>query len=64
MSERIYTSKIRIHQDKRPIRRAYIEPFPEPVKYGVHSGLKDFYKIAPEEEVASTLDHLIASVAG
>jgi len=64
MGERIYTSKIRIYQDKRPVRRAYIAPFPEPVRYGMHSGLKAVYKMTPEEELPSTLDHLIAAVAG
>ena len=30
MSKLIHTSKVRIHQDKRPIRRAYIEDFKDP----------------------------------
>jgi hypothetical protein len=64
MGEWIHTSRIRIVQDKRPRRRAYIEGFPEPVHYGVHSGIKHFYKMEAETDVPSTLDHLIAAVGG
>jgi hypothetical protein len=34
------------------------------VRYGVHGGIKDFYKMEPEEELPSTLDHLVSAVAG
>ena len=64
MAELIHTSRIRILQDKRPRRRAYIENFPDPVHYGVHGGIKHFYKMEPETDIPSTLDHMIAAVAG
>ncbi|MBI2822206.1 MAG: hypothetical protein HYX74_08280 [Acidobacteria bacterium] len=64
MGEVITTSRVRIYQDKRPVRRAYIAGFREPVRYGVHGGIKEFYKMEPEEELPSTLDHLISAVAG
>ena len=38
MGEVIHTSKIRIHQDKPPERRAYIEGFDKPLEFGVHGG--------------------------
>ena len=50
--------------DKGPLRRAYIENFPEPVRYGVHGGVKKFYGVEPPEDVPTTLDHIIAAVAG
>ena len=64
MGELIYTSKARIYKDKGPVRRAYIEPFQEPVRYGVHGGIKKFYGVEPEEDLPTTLDHVIAAVAG
>ena len=64
MGELVHTSHIKIYQDKRPSRRAFIENFPEPIQYGIHGGIKHFYKIEPEKETASTLDHMIAAVGG
>jgi len=32
--------------------------------YGVHGGIKDFYKIDPEKEHAATLDHIVGAVGG
>jgi hypothetical protein len=64
MGELIHVSRIRIVKDKGPDRRAYIEPFPEPVRYGVHGGIKKFYGVEPAEELPTTLDHIVAAVAG
>lgn len=64
VGELIHTSRIRIVKDKGPVRRAYIEGFADPVRYGVHGGIKKFYGVEPEEELPTTLDHIIAAVAG
>ncbi|MBI4636481.1 MAG: hypothetical protein HY727_09050 [Candidatus Rokubacteria bacterium] len=64
MSELIHVSRVRIVKDKGPLRRAYIEKFPEPVRYGLHGGVKHFYGVEPEEEMPTTLDHVVAAVAG
>ena len=64
MGELIHTLRARIYKDKGPVRRAYIEEFPEPVRYGVHGGIKKFYGLEPEEELPATLDHIVAAVAG
>ena len=64
MGELVHTSHIRIVQDKRPVRRAYIEHFEEPTYYGVHTAIADFYGVTPETEYPSTLDHIIAAVGG
>lgn len=42
-TEHIHTSHIKIYKDEGPVRRAYIEGFEEPIFYGVHSNIKDFY---------------------
>ncbi len=64
MGDLIHTSRARIYKDEGPVRRAYIEEFPEPVRYGVHGGIKKFYGLEPEEELPATLDHIVAAVAG
>ncbi len=64
MADLIHKSKVKIFKDQGPRRRAYIEGFEDPVIYGVHGGIKEFYGIEPEEEHPATLDHLVASVAG
>ena len=40
-----------------------IEGFSEPIYYGVHGGIKQFYKVEPEKEHAATLDHIVAATA-
>ena len=64
MGDLIHTSRARIYKEKGPVRRAYIEGFPDPVRYGLHGGIKKFYGIEPEEELPATLDHVVAAVAG
>jgi hypothetical protein len=60
----VHTSRIHITREKGPTRKALIEGFSEPVYYGVHGGIKSFYKVEPEEEHAATLDHIVGAVAG
>ena len=64
MGELIHTSHIRIYQDERPERRAYIENFPDPVLFGVHGGIKQFYGMEPKRDIPATLDYMIAAVGG
>jgi hypothetical protein len=45
MGEIVHTSRIRIVREKGPTRRAMIEGFNEPIYYGVHGGIKRFYKM-------------------
>lgn len=64
MAQVVHTARVRVYQDKRPQRRAYIADFPEPVWFGVHGGIKAFYKIEPEVELPATLDYMVAAIAG
>ena len=59
----VHTSRISIVREKGPTRIARIEGFPEPVYYGVHGGIKNFYKVEPEKEHAATLDHIVGAVS-
>jgi hypothetical protein len=64
MSKVVHQSQITITREKGPTRKAQIVGFNEPVYYGVHGGIKDFYNIDPEEEHAATLDHIVGAVGG
>ncbi|OFV94641.1 MAG: hypothetical protein A3H28_00585 [Acidobacteria bacterium RIFCSPLOWO2_02_FULL_61_28] len=64
MGEIVHVSHIRIVKDKGPLRRAYIENFPEPVRYGLHGGIKKFYGVEPPEDLPATIDHVVAAVGG
>lgn len=64
MAEDVYTSRIRVERVKGPIRHAYIAPFAQPVRFGVHGAIKQFYGVEPDEEVPATLDYMIAAVGG
>ena len=45
MGQIVHTSRIVITREKGPTRKALIEGFAEPVYYGVHGGIKNFYKV-------------------
>ncbi len=64
MGELIHTSRVKIYKDKGPMRRAYIENFSQPLRFGVHGGIKKFYGVEPKEELPTTLDHIVAAVGG
>lgn len=64
MGQVVHTSRIIITREKGPTRKAVIEGFAEPVYYGVHGGIKHFYKVEPEKEHAATLDHIVGAVGG
>ena len=63
MREVVHTSRISIVRERGPTRKAMIEGFPEPIFYGVHGGIKEFYKVEPDKEHAATLDHIVAATA-
>jgi hypothetical protein len=64
MSAIVHKSEITITRVKGPTRKAVIKGFDQPVFYGVHGGIKGFYKVDPEEEHAATLDHMVGAVGG
>jgi hypothetical protein len=64
MGEIVHTSRITIVRENGPTRKAMIEGFDEPIYYGVHGGIKKFYRVDPETEHAATLDHIVGAVGG
>ena len=60
----VHQSRITITRELGPTRKAVIEGFDEPVYYGVHGGIKHFYRVEPEKEHAASLDHIVGAVGG
>jgi uncharacterized OsmC-like protein len=65
----VHTSRLCIEKHESSHRTAHIENFPEPIHFGIHGGIKQFYKekYGPEitgTEYPATLDYIIAGVAG
>jgi hypothetical protein len=62
MAEPVHVSKIRVVPEKPTIKQAYVEPFPTPIRTGMHGGVKAWYKSQVGEELPTTLDHVVAAV--
>ena len=58
-----YISKSRIEYHGG-YRHAYLGDVPDPVVYGVQGALREYYGVTEGPPVASTLDHIVAAVAG
>ncbi len=66
MGKLIHTSKVKIHKEpgKSKIKRAEIEGFPGALRMGIHGGIAQYFKLSPDEPMASTLDYIVAAVGG
>ncbi len=64
--EVVYRSRARIERVKGPLRKAHVPGEPEPVLFGVHSEIAEHYNVDPAVHAphASTIDYLVAAVAG
>jgi hypothetical protein len=59
-----YISKTRLEY-RNGQRHAWLGEVPEPVVYGMQGALKQYYGVKGDAPpVASTLDHIVAGVAG
>lgn len=68
MGKVIHTSRSTIRKHGGPHRTVELAGFDEPVHYGIHGGILEFYRskygVEVEREYPATLDHLVASVGG
>lgn len=64
MGNIVHTSCITITRENDSSRKAIVEGLQDPIYYGVHGGIKKFYKVDPEVEHAATLDHIVGAVGG
>ena len=58
-----YISRTRLEY-RDGARHAYLGEVPEPVVYGMQGSLREYYGVKAGKPVASTLDHIVAGVAG
>jgi len=59
----VYVSQSRLEY-RHGYRHAYLGEVPQPVVYGVQGALRSYYGAGEGPPVASTLDHIVAAVAG
>ena len=66
MGKHIHTSKVKISKEpgKSKIKRAEIAGFPGALRMGIHGGIAKYFKLSPDEPMASTLDYIVAAVGG
>lgn len=66
MNEPTYVSRIRIVRERGPIRRAYLPGESDPVLFGTHDEVREYYGTAPGlfPDHATTLDYVVAAAAG
>lgn len=58
-----YISRSRLEY-RNGYRHVYLGEVPEPVVYGVQGALREYYGAKEGPPIASTLDHIVAAVAG
>jgi hypothetical protein len=63
MGDVVHRSKVRIVPEKPTVKQAYVEPFPQAIRTGMHGGVKSWYKATVEEELPTTIDHVVAAIA-
>jgi len=66
MGKLIQMSKVKVSKEPgtSKIKRAEIEGFPGAIRMGIHGGIAQYFKLSPEEPMASTLDYIVAAVGG
>ena len=65
----VHTSRLRIEKHEGPHRTAHLDNFLAPIHFGIHGGIKQFYKEKYGREITgpehpATLDYIIAGIAG
>ena len=62
MGDIVHRSKVHIVPEQQTIKQAFVEPFPEPIRTGMHGGVKTWYGATSEEELPTTIDHVVAAI--
>jgi hypothetical protein len=63
MGDLVHRAKVRIVPETPGIKQAYVEPFPQVIRTGVHGGVKAWYRYQVEEELPTTLDYIVVAIA-
>ncbi len=66
MADLAYISRVEVEAVEGKARRVHVPAVKEPVLFGVHSEVAEYYGISPdaEEPHPSTLDYLVAAAGG
>jgi hypothetical protein len=65
MGDLKYISRVRIERISDGLRRAHIPGEPEPVSFGFHGAIAEYYGVAAtDRERATTLDYVVAAAGG
>jgi hypothetical protein len=62
MGDLIHRSKVRIVPEQPSVKQAFVEPFPQAIRTGMHGGVKAWYRGTVEEELPTTIDHVVAAI--
>ena len=65
----VHTSEMQLQKHEGPHRTALLKDFAEPIHFGIHGGIRQFYQKKYGRELSgpeypATLDHIVAGVAG
>ena len=63
MGDLVHRSKVRIIPESPGVKQAFVEPFPQVIRTGMHGGVKAWYKAQVEEDLPTTIDHVVAAIA-
>lgn len=62
MGDIVHRSNVRIVPEQPTVKQAFVEPFSEPIRTGMHGGVKAWYGATIEEELPTTIDHVVAAI--
>jgi hypothetical protein len=62
MGDLVHRSKVRIVPEQPSVKQAFVEPFPQAIRTGMHGGVKAWYRATAEEELPTTIDHVVAAI--
>ena len=62
MGDLVHRSKVRIVPEQPSVKQAFVEPFPQAIRTGMHGGVKAWYRATVAEELPTTIDHVVAAI--
>ncbi len=62
----VYRSNVKIERVKGPMRNAWVPARQEPITFGTHAEIAEYYGTDPDEYPpdTTTLDYVVAAAAG
>ncbi len=63
MGRPVERSKVRVVAEEPGVKQAWVDPFPQPIRTGMHGGVRAWYGREGGEDLPTTIDHVVAAVA-